>query len=73
MTRLQSVQTCPYCESEVEDNQSEWEEEDHQVTCDRCEKDYAVTPRYQFLGWEIEKICKECGCVESECYCDDIP
>jgi len=71
MTQLQSVQKCPYCGTEVEENHSEWEEGDHQVTCDRCDKEYSVTPKYDFLGWVNEQICKECREVESECYCDE--
>jgi hypothetical protein len=70
MTTLPTTQTCPYCDHDVEDCHAEWEET-NDVECDRCRNIYSVTPEYKFLGFTIEKYCKDCCEKESECFCDD--
>lgn len=57
---LLKTQTCPYCGDEVEDCYAEWEEGNHNVTCDSCHKDYVVEPEYKFLGFKIHKVCDKC-------------
>ena len=71
MNELVKTQECPYCGTEVDEAQSEWEEGTHEATCESCGKEYSVETEYQFLGWRVEKICTGCGSVESECYCDE--
>lgn len=67
---LEKEQVCPYCDYEVEDHLSEWEEGDHDVTCSSCGKEYSVEPIYEFKGFKVQKVCQECFSPEEECYCD---
>ncbi|OKP95079.1 hypothetical protein [Paenibacillus sp. P46E] len=71
MTTLVKTQSCPYCGTDVDDSHAEWEEGTHTIECDRCHQEYSVTTEYEFLGWDIEKVCHGCGEIESECYCDE--
>ncbi|WP_100406250.1 hypothetical protein [Bacillus solitudinis] len=61
MDELLDEQVCPYCEHVVEDHQSNWEDEEEEITCDRCDKEYTVKAVYQFKGFQIEKQCEQCG------------
>lgn len=61
MDELQDEQVCPYCDHVVEDHQSNWDEDEEEVTCSRCNKAYTVKAVYQFKGFQIEKQCKKCG------------
>jgi uncharacterized protein with PIN domain len=69
MNELSDTQVCPYCNSEVEDHQREWEEGEHVIECDNCRKHYHVEVHYKFLGWEVQKYCTECNEKEEECFC----
>ncbi|PZD95203.1 hypothetical protein DNH61_11630 [Paenibacillus sambharensis] len=68
---LLDEQVCPYCGYEVGDHLSNWSDETEHVECGRCRKTYAVAAEYQFLGFKVEKMCIECGEVESECFCEE--
>lgn len=71
MSELVKTQSCPYCGYAVDDAHAEWEEGSNLVTCDKCEREYSVTTHYIFLGFEVQKVCSECGESEDECYCED--
>lgn len=61
MPELLSEQVCPYCENEVEDHQSNWSDEEEEVTCNGCNKKYTVKAVFKFEGFQIEKQCEQCG------------
>ncbi|HHP1246730.1 TPA: hypothetical protein ACR3OD_005720 [Bacillus anthracis] len=64
-------QICPYCGCVEEECYANWDSDsDGTVTCSKCDKDYYSMPQYQFEGWQVEKICEECGEKESECFCE---
>lgn len=64
-------QTCPFCDDEVEDCYAQWEDTAEIVVCDSCHKSYVVQPQYRFEGFEIHKMCDECGLIEEECLCEE--
>lgn len=61
MTEITESQTCPYCQSVIEDCHAEWEyESENEVKCDSCDKVYISKPQYSFEGWRVEKTCDTC-------------
>ncbi|AJC23675.1 hypothetical protein C3Z10_10175 [Bacillus velezensis] len=71
MSELSQEQTCPYCDCTEEASFSNWDSDsDGIVTCTSCYKEYYSMPQYRFEGWQVEKICEECGHEESECHCE---
>lgn len=71
MNELSDKQTCPYCNYTEEDSYSNWDSDsDGIVTCTSCHKEYFSLPHYHFEGWQVERICEECGHEESECLCE---
>jgi hypothetical protein len=75
MYELSDEQVCPYCDHIVEDCNSNWDEDEEIVTCDRCDKEYTVKAVYKFKGFQIEKECEKCGEWSDEgmmlCDCED--
>lgn len=61
MDELLDEQVCPYCGHVVEDHLSNWDEEEEEVTCSKCDKEYKVKSVYQFEGFQMEKKCDKCG------------
>ena len=61
MSELPKEQACPYCGHAVEDHLSNWSEDNEDVECDSCGKKYTVSASYQFLGFEIKRLCQKCG------------
>lgn len=71
MSGLSQEQTCPYCDCPEDAYHSNWDSDsDGIVTCTSCYKEYYSMPKYHFEGWQVEKICEECGQEESECHCE---
>ncbi|KAA6442368.1 MULTISPECIES: hypothetical protein [Bacillus subtilis group] len=71
MNELSDKQTCPYCDYTEEDSYSNWDSDsDGIVTCTSCHEEYFSLPHYHFEGWQVERICEECGHEESECFCE---
>ncbi|MGH0511098.1 hypothetical protein ACQVN8_25360 [Bacillus paranthracis] len=68
---LLQIQECPYCESIVDESRAEWDEGNHEVKCDSCNREYQVSPIYEFKGFEIQKICESCNEIEEDCFCED--
>ncbi len=61
MSELIQEQECPYCGHTVEDHLSNWNDDDEEVKCDHCNKNYTVRAEYKFLGFEIKRLCQKCG------------
>lgn len=50
MGELLDSQVCPFCEHEVEDHLSNWDEDTEYVDCSKCNREYSVSAQYKFLG-----------------------
>ena len=61
MHELEHEQVCPYCEHVVEDHESNWSDEEEDVKCYNCNKNYSVSAKYKFLGFEVKRLCQKCG------------
>ena len=61
MDELSLDQVCPYCDYVVLDSQSNWSEDEEDVTCSNCDREYTVKAVYRFEGFQIEKQCDKCG------------
>lgn len=70
MSEYSKEQICPYCEHEESDERANWNGDDY-VYCSWCGKRYYANPKYEFIGFEIEKFCEGCGELESECHCEE--
>ncbi|AMR10726.1 hypothetical protein J5TS1_32120 [Bacillus licheniformis] len=71
MSGYSQRQICPHCDHAEEEHFENLDQDsDGRVTCHWCGKDYYAMPQYEFLGFEVEKICEDCGEQESECYCE---
>lgn len=72
MNQLKDEQVCPYCDYVTEDCRSNWDEDEEEVECNKCEKTYTVRAVYKFEGFSIEKQCENCNewTVDGDYMCD---
>ncbi|MEC2046349.1 hypothetical protein P9F81_05385 [Bacillus licheniformis] len=71
MSGYSQRQICPHCDHAEEEHFENLDQDsDGRVICHWRGKDYYAMPQYEFLGFEVEKICEDCGEQESECYCE---
>ena len=65
-------QHCPYCDEPEEEHLSVTGLDSKVVKCTTCNKLYEVNLRYEFLGYEVSRICEGCEENEENCWCDTI-